>query len=238
MSDPTTVLVPPSDAPVIPDLVNNMLGFSQYISPSYWVNQCIAMASGFNVLETVTKTVAGDWNAVSQAGRALELLGSYHNELAAELRVATTKVGADWEGGAADAASGYFTDLADALDDQATQMKNAGNQYLSVSAGMEQSAVAIDSLLRSAMDWLIIAAASAAATAAASWTGVGLLVGGTATVASIARAATLLKQVKDAHDLAVLMANGATGLIAGYLGAIKGFESTALPSSYDNTLVP
>lgn len=238
MTDPTSVLVPPTDAPVIPDLLNNMLGFSQYVSPAYWLNWCITQATGFNLTETVAKAVAGDWNAVSQAGRSLEILGAYHAELAVEIRLANTQVSADWDGGAADAASVYFTNLAAALDNQATEMKTAGGQYLSVSAGMQQSASVIDGLLQSGMDWLIIAVASAIATAATAGTGIGAVIGGSATLASIWRAAQILGKVMDAHDAAVAMANTATGVIAGSLGAIKGFESTALPQSYDNALVP
>lgn len=238
MSDPTSVLAPPTDAPVIPDLLNNMLGFSQYVSPAYWLNWCITQATGFNLTETVAKSVAGDWNAVSQAGRSLEILGAYHAELADEIRLANKRVGADWDGGAADAASVYFTTLADKLDDQAKEMKKAGGQYLSVSAGMQQSASVIDGLLQSGMDWLIIAVASAIATAATAGTGIGAVIGGSATLASILRAAQILGKVMDAHDAAVLMCNSATGIIAGSLGAIKGFESTELPKSYDNVLVP
>ena len=237
MTDATGVLVAPSDAPVIPDLVNNMLGFSQYISPSYWIDWGIKQAFGFSPIEVVTKTVAGDWNAVSQAGRSLEILGTYCDEVAAQIHTASTTAAADWDGEAAEAAQLYFSTLSTAIQEQADALRSAGGEYLAVSAGMEQTAALIGSLLSQAMDWLIIAAASAAATAASSWTGIGAIVGGTATAASIIKVVTLANQIMDAHDLAVNMCNGSIGVIAGFLGAIHDFESTALPASYDNKVV-
>lgn len=239
MGDPTLLLVAPSDDQVVPKPLNDWIGFSQFISPSYWINYCIAAAFDYNPLELVEKTVAGDWNAAAQAGRAFEILGDYCDEMAAQLHMGSTTAAADWDGQAADAAHTYFTGLSTAIKDQADALRAAGGEYLSVSAGMQQTGVLMDSLLRQAMDWLIIAAAAAAATAAtaAVTAGAGLLVGGGAVAASIARVAALAKQILAAHDLAVNMCNGSVGLIAGYLGALRDFETTTLPASYDNKVI-
>jgi uncharacterized protein YukE len=239
MAEPTLLLVAPSSESVIPEKLNATLGFSQFISPSYLINRLLSLALDFDPLELAEKTVAGDWSAVARAGRALAILGDYCDEVAADLHAGSTGASADWDGQAAEASHANFTRLSTAVQDQADALRAAGQEYLSVSAGMQQTAVLMDSLLRQLMDLAIAAAASAAATAvASSFTAGFAALAGSATVSGyVIRITAVGLEMVKVHDMAVNMCNGSVGLLAGYLGALQGFDSAPLPSSYEHTEV-
>jgi hypothetical protein len=219
----------------IPDLVNNILGGKQYISPSYWVGWVMEKVCGVNPWDWIAQQFAGDWNAAAEASDALNKLAEFNTRYASTVREQTTALIPDqWDGNAAEQASTYFASTAATLQEQVDALKGVAGQFHSLAAGMEEMAQALQSICQDLADLLIVIGISAAATAATSWTGVGAIIGGSATAVEIAQAIKLWYLVLDAHDAAWAAVQAFTGLCAGYLGALHGMEKHPLPSSaYD-----
>jgi uncharacterized protein YukE len=232
---PVDALTPPVAEAPIPDLVNNILGGKQYISPSYWVGWVMEKVCGVNPWDWIATQFAGDWNAAAEASDALNKLAEFNTRYAATVKQGvTTLVPHDWDGNAAAAAQSYFTELAATLQEQVDALHAVAGEFRSLAAGMEEMAQALQSICQDLADLLIVIGISAAATAATSWTGVGAIIGGSATAIEIAEAVKLWYMVLDAHDAAWAAVQGFTGICAGYLGALHGMEKHPLPSAaYD-----
>lgn len=226
---------PVAEAP-IPDLVNNILGGKQYISPSYWLGWVMEKVCGVNPWGWIAEQVAGDWNAAAEASDALNKLAEFNTRYSASIRDEMKVLIPDhWDGNAAEKAGAYFGEVAAKLQDQVDALKAVAGEFRTLAAGMEEMAQALQSLCQDLADLLIVIAISAAATAATSWTGVGAIIGGSATAVEIAQAIKLWYLVLDAHDAAWAAVQAFTGLCAGYLGALHGMASHPLPSGvYDH----
>lgn len=235
-TSPAGVLTAPVADPPIPDLVNNILGGKQYISPSYWVGWAAQQVCGVNPWGWVAEQFAGDWKAASAASDALNKLAEFNGQYATTITNATKAlIPAQWDGNAAEQAQAYFKELAQTLQDQVQTIKQMAGQFHSLAAGMEEMAQSLQSLIQDLLDWLIVIGVSAAAAAASSWTVVGGVIGGSATLASIAAAVKVWYMVLDVHDAAWAAVQGFTGLCAGYLGALHDQPLTKLPSAaYDH----
>ena len=229
-----TLLAPPSDADPLPDVVQMIFSAGDLISPTAWVRWVLDQVCDFDPVHDVARWVSGDWNRVMQASRALAALGDYHATMAEDIDRARRSLMADWDGSAAEAADAYFVSLVGSLGEQESALNSVAAQFQAVAVGMSQTAEVIAGLVNALFDWVIIAAVSAAAAAASSWTIVGGVASGAATAASIARAAHLATQIVEAHALATSMASGVVGAVAGYLGALRGFHGASFPSAYDH----
>jgi hypothetical protein len=227
---PAAELETPTPTAPIPDLVNNIIGGKQYISPSYWLGWAADKVCGVNPWSWVAEQFAGDWNAAAVASSALKNLGEF-NQVYAESITNVTKetIPDDWTGNAATAAQRYFQGISQALTDQVSALNGVAGQFHSLAAGMEEMAQGLQSLLQDLTDWLIVIGISAAATAAASWTVVGGLIGAGSTAASIAAAVRTWYLVLDAHDAAWAAVQTFVGLTAGYLGGLHAMEKHPLP---------
>lgn len=232
---PAAALTTPVAEAPIPDLVNNILGGKQYISPSYWLGWAMDKVCGVNPWTWIAEAFAGDWNAAAEASSALNNLAEFNTRYADTItQAANTLIPADWDGNAATQAQAYFTQLADMLRDQITALKNIGDQFRTLAAGMEEMAQALQSLCQDLLDWLIAIGISAAAAAASSWTVVGGVAGAAATAASIWQAVRIWYLALDAHDAAWALCQAFVGLCAGYLGAINGMDKLTLPGTAYN----
>ncbi|BEL08125.1 hypothetical protein Q0Z83_063160 [Actinoplanes sichuanensis] len=236
MTAPVDSLAPPVADPPVPDLVNNILGMKQYISMSYWAGELMDLIWGFNPWDWVAEQFAGDWEAVAKAGDALSNLAEFNESFAQIVGDGTAAlIPADWDGNAAVRAERYFTEVAHALTTQIDSIQGAAGQFRTLAAGMEELAQAVQSLCQDIADALIILGVTAAATMGTSWTGVGAVVGGSATASQIANIVRLWYLVLDAHDAAWAAVQAFTGISAGYLGALQGMELQPLPGrSYDH----
>jgi hypothetical protein len=235
---PADVLTPPVAEAPIPDLVNNILGGKQYISPSFWMGWVMDKIWGFNPWDHIAQQVAGDWNKAAEASDALTKLSEFNALYAGAVKQASMSlIPSQWDGNAAAQAQAYFTDLSDTLAAQVDALKSVAYQFRTLAAGMEEMAQAMQSLCQDLADVLIVIVIgiSAAATAATSWTGVGAIVGGSATALEIAQAVRLWYLILDAHDAAWAAVQAFTGLCAGYLGALQGLQHHPLPAgAYDH----
>jgi hypothetical protein len=233
---PSAELVTPVPSAPIPDLVNNILGGKQYISPSYWLGWAAEKVCGVNPWDWLAEQFAGDWNAAATASAALEHLAEF-NQVYAEAVTNATKevVPDDWSGNAAAAAERYFQGMTQALTEQISALNAVAGQFHSLAAGMQEMAQGLQSLFQDLVDWLIVIGISAAATAASSWTVVGGIIGGSSTLASIAAAVRVWYLILDAHDAAWAAVQLFVGLTAGYLGGLHAMEKHPLPAgAYDH----
>jgi hypothetical protein len=101
---PSAELVTPNPSPPIPDLVNNILGGKQYISPSYWLGWAAEQVCGVNPWSWLAEQFAGDWNAAAVAGEAVKHLAEFNQAYSEAVTNATKEVIPDyWSGNAATA---------------------------------------------------------------------------------------------------------------------------------------
>lgn len=235
VDSPATALVPPVATDPIPDLAQWIFSFPDLISPSHWLLWVLDQVCGVNPAEWFAGEFAGDWEAVQRAGKALAALGEFTEIDAREIRENAGRMLGAWDGMAADAAERYFAGLSDAVGRQPSPLNSMGSEYEAVAFGMWSFAQSIVGLIELLLDWALIAAASAAATAASSWTIIGGIAGAAATAAAIAKTVSVWVKVIEVHGYAADAALAFTGVIAGYLGAIRGLEEQPLPAgAYDH----
>lgn len=233
---PAAALTVPDASPPIPDLVNNILGAKQYISPSYWIGWICQQVCGTNPWQWVIEQYTGDWQAAADAGVALANLAEFNRAFAEAITTESAALfGDEWQGHASESAKAYFEGLARTLMDQISALESISGQFHSMAAGMEEMSQGLQSLFQDLTDLVIVAAIAAAAAAASSWTVFGGIAGALATAASIAAAVEVWYQILSAHDAAWASVQIFTGLCAGYLGGVQGMELHALPgASYDH----
>jgi len=228
-------LVTPVPTALIPDFVDFGLNFPDLVSPSYWVSVALDHVVGVNPVAWATEHFAGDWEKVARAASALEHLATFHARYADELDAARDALSVGWDGEAAAGALRYFSELEAAVTAQVPLFEEIGHCVDQVAQGIKATHSALVSLVRLFLDELIGIAITAAATAVSGWTGVGAIIGGSATAAQIAGAIQTWLRVIDLHGKAMLAMYGFFGAAAGYLGAVHGFTTHPLPAgAYDN----
>lgn len=235
MASPSDELTDPTSHDPVPDLVESIIGFPQYVSPSYWLGWAAQKVTGTNPWQWVADQYAGDWAAVQKAGGAIRKLAEFNESFAGVLSGGVAAVGYDWQGNAADAATRYFNELVRILREQIPDIAALGRQFEQMAIGMYEWANALKGLMETLTDLLIAIGLEAAAAAASSWTVVGPILSGAAAVATITKAIGVWGQVIEVHNHAWNAVQGFTGLVAGYLGGLHGLDTHPLPASaYDH----
>lgn len=232
---PADVLTPPTSHDPIPDLVETIVGLD-VISVSHWLGWAIGQIFGTDPWEWVAEQFSGDYEAAQRAGLALQKLAEFNTAYAAALTDATGQViPYDWRGNAATGAQQYFEDLARALNEQAPALANTGKQFETMAVGMYEAAQAFRGFFTAALDSAIWAGVAAAAAAATSWTIVGGVANAAAATAAVMRGVTMWGKALEVHATAWNAAQAFTGVVAGYLGGLRGLENVPLPeASYDH----
>jgi hypothetical protein len=238
-SSPGDLLTTPQPTDPVPDLVENILGASQYISISYWLGWAAQQVCGTNPWQWIAEQYAGDWKAVQAAGLALEQLGKFNTAFAKEIdEGAADLFPAHWQGNAAESAQQYFSTLTQAINDQVPDLEGMGGQFKTMAVGMYETANGIKGLWEFLLDLLIAIGLEAAAAAATSWTVIGPIISGAAAAATIAKAIGVWGQILEAHNHAWNAVQAFTGIMAGYLGGLDDLNRHALPAgSYDHPAV-
>jgi hypothetical protein len=85
MADPLDELIDPKVADPIPDKLENVLGASQYISPSYWLGEAMNLVIGTNPFQWAAEQFTGDWQAVQVAGKAVQSLAAFNEVFASRI---------------------------------------------------------------------------------------------------------------------------------------------------------
>lgn len=233
--EPAATLAEPAPSDPIPDLAENVIGASQYISVSYWTGKAFEMAAGFNPGEWAAEKFSGDWEIVQKAGIALENLKEFNVEFAREIDSAVQDVSHDWQGTAADQARTYFGGLARAIREQQETLDGLSQQFDQMATGMYEAAKAVKGFLDMFLDYCIAMGLELAAAALNSWNVIGSIAAGAAFAATLTKAMGVVGQAIQAHTVAWNSVQATVGLIAGYASALKGIEEHALPeSNYDH----
>jgi hypothetical protein len=233
--DPSKALVTPVAEQPIPSLVDTFMSFPDFVSPSHWLLWVIDKICGVNPAEWLAEQFAGDWEAMARASSAYKNAAEYVTQAAVAIRTDGGQMLASWSGEAAAACERYLAQLADALDTGPAQgLEKVSDELKAVAYGVWATAKTAVGLLESLLDTMIEAAIAAAAAAASSWTVVGGLVGGGIAAERILNGIRLFRQIMDAHSLALNIAWGASGVIAGGLGLIRTFEDAPVPAGYDH----
>lgn len=235
MSEPKAKLVEPVAEQAIPDAIDKALSFPDFFSLGHWVYIFIDQVSGVNPAEWIAKEFAGNWEAVAKAGDALKNLSKFHDACAAEIERGSADMLNNWEGNAASAAGKYFDELPQSLREQISALEKVGEQFEQAAYGVWATAKTVVSLLELLFDLAIGFVIEAAATAAASWTGIGAIAGGSAMLLTVARAIQVWMDICKYHGMAWNLCTGTTGIIAGLLGNLHGFKDHPLPAgAYDH----
>ncbi|WP_258175288.1 hypothetical protein [Actinopolyspora mortivallis] len=234
-NSPAARLVEPTSTDPIPDLAENVIGVSQYISLSYWIGWAAEQVCGTNPWLWIGEQIGGDWEKVQKAGVALENLRDFNADFAGELKSAFDDVSHDWSGVAADNAETYFTSLAESIRQQQDTLDDLAGQFKDMAVGMYETANAIKGFLEMLLDFLIAIALEAAAAAASSYTVIGPILSGAAMVATISKAMGVWGQALEAHTIAWNSVQATTGLVAGYASALQDIDKHSLPEGdYDH----
>ncbi|SDP94513.1 hypothetical protein SAMN04487905_11629 [Actinopolyspora xinjiangensis] len=233
--EPSSALSEPTPSDPIPDLAENVIGASQYISVSYWTGRAFDLALGFNPGEWVSEQFSGDWEVVQQAGIALGNLKKFNAEFAQEINDAMQDVSHDWEGVAADQARTYFEDLAKTVKEQQETLDGLSQQFDQMATGMYETAKAIKGFLDMLLDYAIAMGLELAAAALNGWNVVGSVAAGAAFAATLTKAMGVAGQALQAHTVAWNSVQATVGVVAGYASALKDIEKHVLPENdYDH----
>jgi len=236
---PVDELTEPQPKDPVPDLVENIIGATQYISISYWLGWAAEQVTGTNPWQWIAEQYAGDWKAAQSAGEEIKNLGEFNTVAANNIGAGAETMFIDWQVNAANSANDYFSGLMKTLKDQAPDLESIGRGFETMAAGMYETANAIKGLWETLLDLLIAIGLEAAAAAASSWTVIGPILAGAAAVATITKAIGVWGQILERHNHAWNAIQGLAGLIAGFLGGLDDLEKHALPASgYDHPGVP
>lgn len=231
---PSEVLDTPYPSEPIPDLVNQILGAGDWLSPSHVLMKGIELVFGFNPGEEAARWVAGDWSSVATVASALTQIGEYAVRLGHVLDDGSLDMLEDWHGNAATSAGTYLDQLAQAIDRIRPNLDGIASEYTSVAAGMQEMAGAVASILEALMDKLIEIGIEALAATALSETVIGGVIFGGMAAYSTYRATKLWIQAVEWHSKAWTAVQAVVGLCAGYLGALQDLDSITLPTAYDH----
>lgn len=186
-------------------------------------------------MEYVATKIAGDWEALQKAGKAVENLAAYSSSYSEEIKNAAKNVDPHWDGNAASSAQSYFAGLANAVAAQVEPLKDIADQINSFALSAYLIAKSLSDAAQTVLDTAVIAMIEWASAEASALTGVGIV----ATAALVAAAtATTVKAVTEFGRLVetftkgVVALEGIVGLIHGAVGLI---QSTDLPSLPNNT---
>ncbi len=237
MTLPSDALDTPYPKAQIPDSVNLLLGLSDYISPSYYLRKGIEVVIGYDPATWLSEEFAGDWQAVAASASACEQLGEYMDMLGAEVFAARARLDTHWDGNAGHNAGLYFDALAADIAALKAPLVDIGDAFNTTATGIKATGESITSLLGLLLDYLIELGIAALATSAVSWTGVGLLIGGSGTAYLAYKATSTWMKVVEAHGNASTIAKGVTGLTAGSLALLHVDEKLELPAAYDHPSV-
>ncbi|MFI9764889.1 hypothetical protein ACIHFB_43990 [Streptomyces sp. NPDC051963] len=239
VAEPTSRL----KAPGAPEEFSNPLDLlnqaSDLISPTYWVNEILTAATGFNPMDKAKEYFAGDWEAYAKCGEVWENLGKLCDDISENLKAGNRELDATWDGNAADAAFNYFKAMADRCDELQSDLSALSTQYGIVSRGVWSTAEAVGAILGQIGDAAATAAIAAAAGTLVSWTGWGAAVGYGLAGFEILRIIDLWVDATKTINNAQLIVNGAMGVTESVGGELAGkLRDFRLPGdAYDNAVV-
>ncbi|MET8795372.1 hypothetical protein ABZV91_02760 [Nocardia sp. NPDC004568] len=211
---------------------------SNEISPTYWACTWLKNVVGVDPVEWFSQKIAGDWEALQQAGVAVANLAAYNTGFAAEIENAAKAVDPTWDGNAAADAQTYFAELATAVAVQVDALNSVADEIENYANAAYYGAKTIGDSVQTLLDIGAIAIIEWAAVKVSAATGVGVV----ATAALVAAATlTTLRAIAEFNMMVSKLSalyiglEGTAGLIYAGLGAIRSGDLPTLPeNSYDH----
>ena len=189
------------------------------LSPSEWVWTVLGWLGAQDISELVLSAFGGPWGDLYEFQNTLAGLYTMVDEMRGSLGSSVGYLGVLWQGFAATSAQKYFTEFLAALDTAKTVLSDASQAFADYLTGMVQQAEAIEGLINTMTDAVIIAAAAAALGAGTWWSGVGGVVGFGSSGISLAVAAKAvwdirgkLQELELLYDILVSLENSYTTL--------------------------
>lgn len=205
-------------------------GVSTLISPAAWAAEILALVFDFDPLEEAQRYLAGDWEAYARCAELWANLARFCEDLAANLEAGNRRVGAAWDGHAADAAQAYFDSLAENLQDIKCSLETMHTQYLVTASGVSTTADAVGQLLGQIGDSAATAAICWAAGTALSWTGWGAVSGYAVGACELVRIGELWAEVTRTVNALRWKTDAAYGVLATVGAEVAGgFNEFPLP---------
>ncbi|HEX6682314.1 MAG TPA: hypothetical protein VF062_05940 [Candidatus Limnocylindrales bacterium] len=232
-TDPASVLVFPKPDERM-EAVNNTVGFTQYLSISYWLGELADKLLKQNPWEEASRMIAGDWKMVSVTGVAVGHLAEFNVAFAQALNEENRKLFTqrDWTGKAATDAANYFRNLELTLGGQVDPLQDMATQIKALALAVNQAADRIKGLLEELTDELITFGVGGYVKA-----GVAFVRTGTTAAASARRAGDLCREIVKEWDRVVNAVKGYGSLILGGLAQMalqrKQFKAMT-PAGYDH----
>lgn len=239
MEDPGRHLVPPvAPQEQAADGYVNITQFLDYASPTAWLNEAIEAMTGFDVLETVVKPFAGDWERFGAYGDALHHISECLGEMAVQVQAHTSLLGSQWTGNAADGAYFYFSNMATSLSRHAKEVERAHAKYTELALDMWHIAEQVKGILQAVCDLGLVALAEIAAGTALAETGVGAVVGYALAALTIAKIVERISEaaivVQTANAIIDLFFAGVAEIVKD-LGDLGSIPTPRVP--YQNPMV-
>ena len=155
LSDPTVELKPPGKPPGFQDPLVVINTISNFLSPSWWINEAIKATTDVNPAEEVANAFAGDWTRFAECSMVHQALGRFMKVLAFDIEQRRRALfNANWTGNAARGASGYFHGLANSVSHQGRCLDELGAHYRTTAQGAWAAATAATDLVHMIFDKL------------------------------------------------------------------------------------
>ncbi|HCT81738.1 MAG TPA: hypothetical protein DGT23_35195 [Micromonosporaceae bacterium] len=239
VEDPSQHTKPPGQPQEFTDPLKFFNVVSDFMSPSWWMNQVLNDTIGCNPLEFVVDKLVGDWEGFARCAVVWEHMSKATGAIGENVKCGLTWLAADWQGQAADAAVHYFDYTRQALDSHRDVLHHLHEKYLDVARGVWNAARSLADLLKSILDNVIVAGVAVLAAWWLSWTGVGAGI-------SLAVAALECANIWRLWDAVTGRVSDTQTLIEGFVGFIQSQEAhvlndvepTAMPATdYDHPAV-
>lgn len=185
-----------------------------------------------DIFEDLVKPLTGDWNKVRAAADYYKGASEALLAMSTNMSWAIEGTRTVWQANASEAAQIKMSDLSIALTDAANALDTASDLFKEAADHMNASRGVLSGMFGEIIDFAIAAAAAGGATAASSWTGIGLLIGGSVTALAVG---ALIKAVHSyvafcsRMDTFFVNKNGL--LLAQMGGDVEEFELPKLPDS-------
>ncbi|MEV6275711.1 WXG100 family type VII secretion target [Nocardia sp. NPDC051832] len=227
--------------PALEDPLNDSFEFlitSNVISPSYWACKWSENVIGMDPLKWFSSKIAGDWEALQKAGKAVENLAAYSSSFAESVQSAASTVDATWDGNAATSAQAYFAKLAAGIDAQVEPLKEMASEIGRFASTAYHLSTAASNTVQALLDWAAIAIIEWAAAQASALTGVGLVATAALVAAATATTMLVIKEwglLVNTLNKAYVALEAIAGAGFGVAAVIESAELPALPTAtYDH----
>ncbi|MFE1952963.1 hypothetical protein ACFW9D_21145 [Streptomyces sp. NPDC059524] len=228
VTEPTASLRPPAEPEEFSqgwglDLFNDC---GDLVSPTYWVTEAYNAVFGFNPLDEVLESIAGDWEGFAKCADVWDQLGQASDALSQNITAGNATLDRTWDGRAADGACLYFSKLAGRLDELKEEFGKLHAEYDRLTHAAYSAFEAVKGYLGGIIDGLLIAAVEMAAGTALSWSGAGALLGYGLAALEITDMLSKWGLATKRIAAVQMMLNGGVGIVEGIGAAIYGLFVT------------